>query len=192
MLSAATDRVRNAFHELAKFGTIGLLALVVNVIATNVMWKIFPSEKLTGSIVGTLFATAVSYVGNRFWTYKDRNSIGRSRELILFVVINGIGLLIETVPLALTTYVVHLDGTLASNVAKYVVGTPLGMLFRLWTYRTWVFPKVIPELAESAQFQYDAATPVPTSQLPLAASNMKRGASGDLLGGGRIQPGSDW
>lgn len=183
MMSAAVERVRNVIHELAKFGTVGLIALVVNVVATNVMWKAFPHEKLTASILGTVAATAVSYVGNRFWTYKDRDSIGRSRELILFVVINGIGLLIETVPLAMSTYVLHLDGTLESNIAKYVVGMPLGMIFRLWTYRTWVFPQASPALTEATQFEYDAATPVPTSQLPASSAGLKRGASGDLLSG---------
>jgi putative flippase GtrA len=185
MMSAAVDRVRNAVHELAKFGTVGLIALVVNVIATNLMWKAFPSEKLTGSIMGTFAATVVSYIGNRFWTYKDRDSIGRSRELILFVVINGIGLLIETVPLALSAYVLHFDGTLESNIAKYVFGMPLGMLFRLWTYRTWVFPEASPALTEATQFEYDAPAPLPTSQLPTGVSGVKRGGSGDLLSGFR-------
>jgi putative flippase GtrA len=185
MLNAAIDRVRNVFHELAKFGTVGLIALVVNVIATNVMWKALPNDKLSASIVGTIFATIVSYVGNRFWTYKGRDSIGRSRELVLFVVINGIGMLIETVPLAMSTYVLHMDGTLESNIVKYVVGTPLGMLFRLWTYRTWVFPESAPVLA-ATQFEYDAALTLPTSQLPLSVASLKRGASGELLGG-RIQ-----
>jgi len=182
-IQAAYGRLRSAAHELAKFGTIGLIALVVNAVVTNLCWQAIPHKPVIGSVVGTVVATIVAYLGNRFWTYKDRDSIGRSRELVLFFAVNGIGMLIETVPLAFSQYVLHYDGALANNVAKYIFGLPLGMVFRLRTYRTWIFPKADPALAE-AQFQYAAAEPVPTSQLPVATSgprHKRSGNSGDLL-----------
>lgn len=179
-LRAAYGRIRHAAHELGKFGAVGLIALVVNAVVSNVGWHLVPQKPLLGSIVGTIVATVVSYIGNRFWTYNDRDSIGRTRELVLFFVVNGIGMLIETVPLAVSQYMLHFEGPLANNVAKYVFGMPLGMVFRLWTYRTWIFPKVDPALAEG-QYQYATpAAPVPTSQLPTAA-NTRRSASGELL-----------
>lgn len=183
-IQAAYGRLRSAAHELAKFGTIGLIALVVNAVVTNLCWQAIPHKPVIGSVVGTVVATIVAYLGNRFWTYKDRDSIGRSRELVLFFAVNGIGMLIETVPLAFSQYVLHFDGALANNVAKYIFGMPLGMVFRLWTYRTWIFPKADPALAE-AQFQYAVgAEPVPTSQLPVTTSgprHKRSGNSGDLL-----------
>jgi putative flippase GtrA len=179
VLQAAYGRVRRATHELAKFGTIGLIALVVNMLVTNLCWQAIPHKPVIGSVVGTVAATIVAYLGNRFWTYKDRDSIGRSRELVLFFAVNGIGMLIETVPLAFSQYVMHFDGTLANNVAKYMFGMPLGMVFRLWTYRTWIFPKADPALADQYQFA-PAEQPLPTSQLPTSAG--RRSASGNLLG----------
>jgi putative flippase GtrA len=176
-LQALYTRVRRATDELAKFGTIGLIALVVNMLVTNVCWQLIPHKPVIGSVLGTLVATVVAYVGNRFWTYKDRDSIGRGRELVLFFAVNGVGLLIETVPLAFSQYIMNLDGTLANNVAKYGFGLPLGMVFRLWTYRTWVFPKADPALAE-AQYQFGAAEPLPTSQLPTVG---RRSGSGELI-----------
>jgi putative flippase GtrA len=177
VLQAAYGRVRRATHELAKFGTIGLIALVVNFVVTNLCWHAIPHKPVIGSVVGTIVATIVAYLGNRFWTYKDRDSIGRSRELVLFFAVNGIGMLIETVPLAFSQYVLHFDGALANNAAKYVFGMPLGMVFRLWTYRTWIFPKADPALAD--QYQFATAEPLPTSQLPSNAG--PRSGSGDLL-----------
>jgi hypothetical protein len=47
-----------------------------------------------------------------------------------------------------------MNGTLASNVAKYILGVPLAMGFRLWTYRTWVFPKADESVA-ATQYHYD-------------------------------------
>jgi putative flippase GtrA len=179
MLQAVYGRVRRAFHELAKFGTIGAIALVVNVSLTNLIWHTVPNKPIVASFVGTVIATIVAYLGNRFWTYKDRDSIGRTRELVLFFAVNGVGMLIETVPLAFSQYILHFDGPLANNVAKFVFGMPLGMVFRLWTYRTWIFPKVDPALAP-AQFQYGTGAPLPTSQLPTSATT-RRSGSGDLL-----------
>ena len=181
ILTASGAKLRSVAHELTKFGTIGALALVVNAIATNIMWKFMPGSKLTGSIVGTIIATVVSYIGNRYWTYKDRDSIGKHREMVLFAVVNALGMLIESMPLAVTAYVLSMnDSILAANVAKYVFGVPLAMVFRLWTYRTWIFPKVDPTVADT-QYQYDAAEPLPTSQLPLSAGRYPRSGSGELL-----------
>lgn len=93
-IQAVYGRLRSAAHELAKFGTIGLIALVVNALVTNLCWQAIPHKPVIGSVVGTVVATIVAYLGNRFWTYKDRDSIGRSRELVLFFAVNGIGMLI--------------------------------------------------------------------------------------------------
>jgi len=83
------------------------------------------------------------------------------------------------VPLAISQYIVHWDSTLASNVAKYIIGTPLGMVFRLWTYRTWVFPKVQPAL--ESEFQFETSERLPTSQLPAGGGRHRRSGSGELL-----------
>ena len=175
ILAAGSAKIHAAAHELTKFGTVGLLSLVVNAVATNVMWRFDPGSKLTGSIIGTVIATVVSYLGNRYWTYKDRDSIGRHRELVLFAVVNGIGMLIESIPLAFFDYVLHMESTLAANVAKYVVGVPLAMVFRLWTYRTWIFPKGDEDAAD-AQFYYDADQPLPVFQPDVTNWHSRSGA----------------
>ncbi|HEV2640941.1 MAG TPA: GtrA family protein [Actinocrinis sp.] len=137
-------------HELAKYGTVGLTALAVNIVTTNLAWHAMPNAELTDSVIGTAVGTVVAYLGNRFWTYRECDSISRSREFLLFIVINAIGLLIETIPLTVTSYLLHLDGAFAGNVAKFGIGTSLGFFFRLWTYRTWVFPQSAPALAKVA------------------------------------------
>jgi putative flippase GtrA len=192
-LRAVSARVRKAGPELSKFGSIGAIAFVVNILATNAMWHAMPSKRIIGSIVGTAVAIVVTYIGNRFWTYKDRDSIGRHREMALFVIVNLIGMLFESLPLAVAQYIVHWDTTLEANVAKYIIGTPLGMVFRLWTYRTWIFPPAQPALAD-AEFQFETGAPVrgagahagsseplPTSELPATEGRHRRSGSGELL-----------
>jgi putative flippase GtrA len=190
-LRAVSARVRKAGPELSKFGSIGAIAFVVNILATNAMWHMMPNKRIIGSIVGTAFAIVVTYIGNRFWTYKDRDSIGRHREMVLFVIVNLIGMLFESLPLAVAQYIIHWDTTLEANIAKYIIGTPLGMVFRLWTYRTWIFPATQPALAD-AEFQFETgavargthagtAEPLPTSEMPMREGRHRRSGSGELL-----------
>jgi hypothetical protein len=52
---------------------------------------------------------------------------------------------------AISHYGFGFQSVLATNIANYVFGLPLGMLFRLWTYRTFIFPKTPDPMAAAAQ-----------------------------------------
>jgi putative flippase GtrA len=158
------DRIGHLFHEIAKFGVVGGTALIVNIAVYHVYVMFNAKNVLTASIVASVVATVVAYLGNRYWTYKHRytenRSSNRSREVVLFFVINGIASVIQSGCLALTHYVIGWNGPLGDFFGNFVLGTALGMIFRFWTYRTWIFPEAQPVLAAD-QFQYT----VPTSQL---------------------------
>ena len=85
-------------------------------------------------------STGVAYIGNRYWTYKERDS-GGSREVVLFLAINGIAIAIQTGITALTYYVMHLDSHLEIFFSKFVLGIGIGMAFRFWCYRSFIFPE---------------------------------------------------
>jgi hypothetical protein len=59
--------------------------------------------------------------------------------------------------------------------SKFVLAIGIGMAFRFWCYRTFIFPKTEPALA-SDEFQY--SEPLPTSQMD---SEAPRSGSGALL-----------
>lgn len=160
------DRVGHLFHEMAKFGVVGGIALVVNIVVYHLYVMVNEKDVLTASIVASVVATVVAYLGNRYWTYQHRYTEGtssnRSREVVLFFVINGIASVIQDGCLALTHYVIGWNTHLGDFFGNFILGTALGMVFRFWTYRTWIFPETQPVLAAD-QFQYTA--PLPTSQL---------------------------
>ena len=157
------DRIGHLFHEIAKFGLVGGVALVVNFAVFQTYIAFNKSDVLTASIVASVIATVVAYIGNRYWTYRDRDSTGRSREVVLFFVTNGIATVIQAGCLALTHYILGWNTPIGDFFGNYVLGTTLGMIFRFWAYRTWIFPESQPALAAD-QFQY--SEPLPTSQLP--------------------------
>jgi putative flippase GtrA len=143
------NRFEHLVHELSKFGAVGAIALAVNMCVFNVYIAMAPSKQIFATIVSTVVATCVAYVGNRYWTYKDRDKMERHREMLFFFLINGVAAVIEVMFVFISKYGLGQNGALAMNAAKYVFGLPLGMLFRLYCYRTFVFPEaeVVPAAA---------------------------------------------
>jgi putative flippase GtrA len=135
------NRFEHLVHELGKFGTVGAVALIVNFGVFNAYMAAAPSKQIFAKVVSTIAATCVAYVGNRYWTYRDRDKIDRRREMFFFFLINGVAMVIEVMFVFISKYGLGQDGAVAMNVASYVFGMPLGMLFRLYCYRTFVFPE---------------------------------------------------
>lgn len=142
-------RLPRIVGEFARFGTVGGVAYAVQLATTNLFWSVFSLPPMTGQALGTLCATVVAFLGNRFWTFRHRARTGLGREYALFFLMNGIGLLIQVACLGFAVYVLDLDSPLARNVAGNVVGVALGSLFRFWSYRTWVFPAAAPASARA-------------------------------------------
>ncbi|MFI6574552.1 GtrA family protein [Nocardiopsis sp. NPDC050513] len=132
-------RIAGIAAEVGKFGSVGAVAYVVQLGMTNVLWSMGVGP-MPGQVVGTVCAIAVAFVGNRFWTYRDRARTGYGRETVLFLVMNGAGMLLQLGCQGFAVYVLELESQLAHNIAGNVVGVGLGTLFRFWSYRTWVFP----------------------------------------------------
>jgi len=146
-------RFRHLIHELGKFGVVGAVSFVVDTVIFNALRsRLGP---LPSGTVSMVIAATVAFIGNRFWTWRDRARTSLRREYGLYFVFNAIGLLIALGCLALSHYALGavwpvFQSRLADNAAKQLVGTALGTVFRLWTYRTIVFrAKAVPEVAET-------------------------------------------
>lgn len=106
-------------------------------------------KPITAKVISTVLATLVTYSGNRWWTFRHRQRTGLGREYVLFFVLNAIGLAIAAGALAVSRYVLGLEGPLADNISANVVGLGLATLFRFWSYRRWVFREVKHHLPET-------------------------------------------
>jgi putative flippase GtrA len=129
------ERFRHLIHEGFKFLVIGAIGTVVTFGVAGALHGVGPYKAIT---VATILATVVTYLGNRYWTFRDRQGQGTTRESIIFFVLNGVGLLIYYGCIWLIKDVAGLKTLLWYYVAL-VVGTGLGMLFRFWSYRKWVW-----------------------------------------------------
>ncbi|QYC38761.1 GtrA-like protein [Nonomuraea coxensis DSM 45129] len=132
------ERFSSLVHELAKFGSIGAVAFVIDTGLLNFCHIVIGLGPLTSKLVATVVSTTFAYLGNRYWTFRHREQTGLGREYFLFFLLNGIALLLGILTIGFTTYTLGLNDTLSVNIAN-IVGVGLGTLFRYWSYKKWVF-----------------------------------------------------
>ena len=149
-------------REVAKFGTVGALAFLLDTVLYNVLVFGVPGlltgpmadQPLLGKVLATSIATVFSWLGNRLWTFRHRRRAAVGREFALFLFFNAVGLGIALVCLGFSRYALDLHSQLADNISGNGVGLVLGTLFRFWAYRTFVFTS---ELAAEEDEEQDRA-----------------------------------
>jgi putative flippase GtrA len=129
--------------ELARFGSVGAVAYVVDLGVFNLLrfgpGGLMADKPLTAKVVSVSLATIVAWIGNRYWTFQGRRTDTKTRELMGFAVVNIGGLLIGVGCLAFSHYVLDLRSALADNISANGVGLLLGTAFRYVAYRRFVF-----------------------------------------------------
>jgi putative flippase GtrA len=118
-------------HEVAKFGVVGAVGFVVQLVVQNALHSGAKIGALTSIVIAFLIASVVTFVGNR-------KGKGLTHETILFVALNGIALLIQVGIVDVAYYEMGFKDGLSYNIAS-VIGIGIGTLFRLFTDRKFVF-----------------------------------------------------
>lgn len=127
--------------EAISFLAVGGVGYVVAVAAFNAFRSLPVLSVLDPSfanILAVAVAMVVTYVGNRYFTWRGE-STQRRREIALFVLFNAIGLGFSVVALIVSHDLMGLTSRLDDNISANVIGVALGMVFRFWTYKKWVF-----------------------------------------------------
>jgi putative flippase GtrA len=134
-------------REAARFGAVGGLGVVVTDGGTNLLREAGGLGWLPASVIATVAAIAVTFVGSRYWTFRHRLRTGLPRETVLFFALAGVGLLIQLGCLGFTVHVLGDTGRLAGNVGLFA-GIVLATVFRFWAYRRWVWRQADREPAD--------------------------------------------
>ena len=127
-------------HEIAKFGIVGGINFALDVGLFNLLNEsLLDNKPLTSKAISTTVAAISSYFMNRHWTWRDRDRTSLHRELPLFLLLSAVGLGIALACLGISHYVLGFTGTLADNVSANGFGLVLGMMWRFWSFKRWVF-----------------------------------------------------
>lgn len=157
-----TGLVSMLWREVAKFGTVGAAAFVVD--SAVFLWLMsgpMEGSNVKAKIVAGVVATLFSWVANRFWTFRHRRQNNVARELVMFLLMNAIGLGIQAGCVFIAQYGMGLTDRTSLFIAGNVVGLFFGTVFRYFAYRFWVFRE---ELDAEPGYEDDIA--VITGQMP--------------------------
>jgi putative flippase GtrA len=132
------ERVRHLIHELAKFGVVGAAGFVVTEVGFNLLHFTAGLGLFTANVLATGTAAVVTFVGNKYWTFRHRSGRGTGRETVMFFVLNGVGALIQYACVWIARNGLDVTDKYLLNVA-FLIGIGLGTLFRFWSYRKWVW-----------------------------------------------------
>jgi putative flippase GtrA len=123
--------------ELAAFGLVSAVALLVADIGITRLLQAGVGP-LAAYLTAAGLSAAVSYLGNRYWTFRHRRRGGVVREGSLFLLLTTVGLVVQDACLNFSISVLSVHDQVSYDVAV-LASMGLGSLFRFWSFRTWVW-----------------------------------------------------
>ena len=144
-----SKRFAELIPELAKFGVVGLVGSIVDLGGAAYLHGALGVGPMVSKGLSIIAATALTYLGSRFWTFRHRVNQALLREGLLFAAFNVVGLAIAECVIAFVTYGLDMKGALVFNAAS-LAGTGLGTIFRYFSYKKWVFLAGSPGAAVAA------------------------------------------
>ncbi|WP_092596059.1 GtrA family protein [Actinopolyspora xinjiangensis] len=169
-------------RELLKFAMVGASTFLIDTVIFFVLkWTVLAPKPVTAKVIAVLVATIVSYVLNREWAFRERGGKERHHEASLYFLFSGIAIGLYAAPLWISRYLLHLQTPhttpLVEEIADFasgqVLGVLLGMAFRWWAFRRWVFPAQEPESTEHSDARRNVAP------FPVGRAAAGRAAAGD-------------
>jgi len=130
---------------LVKFGVVGLIGLVIDVVLFNLLrLGVFGDDHWAQSAIGaktisTSVAIIFNWLGNRYWTFRRHRRRNYVREFIEYAIVSIGGMLIALACLWISHHLLGYTSLVADNVSTNVIGLALGTAFRFLLYRYWVF-----------------------------------------------------
>ncbi len=114
---------------------------------------------MVAKLISILLASIFTYVGNRLWTFSERQSKVTRSRLLAFVGLNIVAMGLQELCLGFSRYVLGFHSWLSDNVSGTLIGQALATVFRYVTYRRWVFPddRLTPGDADARSTDHKAA-----------------------------------
>lgn len=163
MLGRTSDEwralIRRLVREMVKFGMVGVVGFVVDVGLFNLLASTAAvhDSPLVAKVISVTVATAVTFVGNRYFVFQHRRGAQVGKEIALFALFSVTGMLIAVGTLWFSHYVLGYTSLLADNISANVIGLGLATAFRFATYRTFVFRGVPVPVADDSVLEAPAS-----------------------------------
>lgn len=193
--------VMSEARRIVKFSAVGAVAFAVDFCVFNLLRdEAAGLGPLWAKVTSVALATTVSWLGSRYWTFRDGKQGSPAREALWFFLVNAAGMLIAVGCLWVSHYLLDLRSALADNISGNVIGVALGNVFRYAMYRRVIYR--IPFVSKPPMRQTVVAmpateqslfsvTPGPGAQLSSAAQPGAAQSSASLSGAASAQDGEE-
>ena len=137
--------MRALMRQFTRFGVVGLVGLVIDVVVFNVLRltvlspEVLVEGPVLAKVVSTSLAIIANWLGNRYWTFGAHRRPHWVRESLEFLTVSLGGMIISLGCLWVSHYLLGFTSILADNIATNVIGLALGTAFRFTFYKLWVF-----------------------------------------------------
>lgn len=121
------------FHQFVKFVLVGFSNLAVDASGYYLLTRLLGADEILAKVMAATLAIANSYVWNRRWTFRS-SSTKVSRELTKFVMVQGLGLVINS-----STFAIFFRFFQAPELVSYALAVIFGMVWNFSFNKWWVF-----------------------------------------------------
>jgi putative flippase GtrA len=166
------ERLRPPVREFGKFAVVGIAGVFVTNGVYDLLYLHYRVGPVSSASVATIVAMIGTYLGNRYWSFRDRRRTSVLREISVFAALNGIGLLIQDATVAINYYLLGHDKAAAFFALN--TGIVLATLFRFWSYRLFVWGKPSPATSGGWPARPRTGRPKEPRSAPLARPKRRR------------------
>jgi len=136
-----------------KFAVVGAIGSVVDIGVMNLLTQVFHFQLVLAGSISFVCAVVNNFIGNRYWTYPDSRSKPIHHQLVIFFVVNAIGIAIRIPilkyvepPLAkMFESLAHISFDAADALAKnatLIFAIGVVMLWNFFVNRYWTYNDV--------------------------------------------------
>ena len=136
---AVYERFRQPIYEFTKFAVVGIAGVFITNASYGLLYLHYRLGPVLSITIATIVAAVATFLGNRYWSFRNRERTGVSHEIIIFAVLNGIGLLIQDATVAFNYYLLGLGHDKLAVFVALNLGIAIATGFRFWSYRQFVW-----------------------------------------------------
>ena len=136
---ALYERFRQPIYEFTKFAVIGIAGVLITNASYDLLYLHYNLGPVLSITIATIVAAVATYLGNRYWSFRSRQRTRVSHEIIIFAILNGIGLLIQDAAVAFNYYLLGLGHNKLTVFVALNLGIAVATGFRFWSYRQFVW-----------------------------------------------------
>jgi putative flippase GtrA len=121
-------------RQLFKFGIVGVIAAMVNLLGVFLLVEIFNMKPLIANIFAFMISFNVSYLGQRFWSFAE-TTVRHRKAIPKYFTVAIVGFCLNELLFSIFLHILHLYYMLALVIVIGLVAVFSFICNKLWVFR---------------------------------------------------------